>query len=324
MKTVIHRCGLIALVACATLSLAGCEELLGISDPTLVEGDGGVGPDGSAGGDGGTGIDGGMISCSSCGEGYSSGVPSQWCCGSDTLWNGLRNIVCADGGTACSVQCGGVCAASICSGAAPPVGGACDTCLRGNSINCGLQACLDDDSNGVCPSEICDDQMDNDGDMDVDCADSDCAGDAACMCTNPDSFEENDQFSTASPVTYTTNIAGSVCFGDADYYRFDASALNAFTCTMGIMLVTDGPVYLTVLDSSQNPLWPRTLYTMPVNLALMGMLPDGDLSDQIVVIETETSQQINYSILVAHDCGVCGDSQCALPESPTNCPADCS
>ena len=82
----------------------------------------------------------------------------------------------------------GVCGHTAVSGCIPcQVDGDCDDGDACTSDVCGADKSCQITSIPGCPAEICDDRIDNDGDGAVDCADTDCAGNAACtpeLCGN--------------------------------------------------------------------------------------------------------------------------------------------
>ncbi len=101
-----------------------------------------------------------------------------------------------------------------------PVAEVCDNNLDDDQD--GDVDCADSDCSGFagCGAEVCDDGYDNDGDGDVDCADGDCAGDPACT-ASPEVCDDNIDNDNDGD----TDCADSDCTGDP------ACATGGDTCS---------------------------------------------------------------------------------------------
>ncbi|MDD5437868.1 MAG: hypothetical protein PHC70_01855 [Patescibacteria group bacterium] len=118
--------------------------------------------------------------------------PPQEICGNGMDDDGNNLTDCAD--PACSTYL--ACQPEICNGSDDNGNGLVDEtfqCVKGSSAACSLPnnkqgqvTCQSDCTLGACnvPTEICDDNFDNDGDAKVDCADPVCSSFPACQCVN--------------------------------------------------------------------------------------------------------------------------------------------
>jgi len=149
----------IVLSACTAVLVAGCASILGMDegepvDSTATGGSGGDGGASSSGSGGAVGGAGGTEQCvpSECPVGVGQ-------CASGACVNNHCEVVIEPTGTACNEDGG-----SYCDGA-----GDCVECITND--HCGGDPCQD---NG-CVAASCDDQLQNNGESDVDCG-GDCGG----------------------------------------------------------------------------------------------------------------------------------------------------
>lgn len=311
--------------------LAGCEQILGISDPSLRDAalngaDASVSDamvndatvsDASAIDAAGADA---SVSCRNCDEALNEAATGAWCCGSDALWTGLKTAVCSASKLPCEMSCGAACASSLCMDLAPT--GVCADCIFNAANMCPVSACINDTSDAECIPENCTDNMDNDGDGDTDCADSDCSTHPSCACP-ADAYEDNDTLQTAYTADFGSQMNGAnVCLADPDFYYLDGTNLRDVICALTIAVVPAGPVYVTVYDGSGAVEVARTLYTAPVAVPRMPMPPDFVWGEAYFKIDTDQND-VQYNFVVTHDCFECGDASCDAPEDASNCPADC-